>query len=116
MNELVSNYTSVIWSGQSRQQYEFQLHRIGTGYYDKPGVYIFCKARPDGRWDAIYVGETNSFKDRLTDNLVNHHRWQCIQAHGATHICTFHVTGGNTSRVMIERDLRSSLSPPCNRQ
>ena len=113
MRGLVSNHTPILWSGQ-RTRYEFQLHPIGTAYFDKPGVYIFCKAGPDGTWYAIYVGETNSFKVRLTDNLANHHRWQCILAAGATHICTRHVP--RYSRVAIETDLRNSLNPPCNRQ
>jgi hypothetical protein len=116
MNELVSNHTPVVWSGQSTRRYEFQLHPIGAAYFDKPGVYIFCKAFADGKWYAVYVGETDSFKQRLTDNLYGHHRWQCIQAAGATHICTLHVTGSVLSRMSIETDLRASLNPPCNRQ
>jgi hypothetical protein len=74
MNELARNL--LFWTGQSGRQY--QLYPIGTNYYDVPGVYIFSKQGSDGRWYAVYIGETHNLKDRLTDNPYKHHRWQSI--------------------------------------
>jgi hypothetical protein len=58
--------------------------------------------------DAVYIGETHSLKDLLTENLYNHHTWQSI--------CTMQVTGVAASRVMMETDLRNSRNPFCHRQ
>ena len=106
---------SVNWTGASGTSYGFWLHPIGTKYLAVPGVYIFCRAEA-GLLYAKYVGETDNFSRRLTDELASHHRWDSIRAHGATHISTLTVKGGNAERVRIETDLRHGLNPPCNRQ
>jgi hypothetical protein len=107
---------SVIWRGISGTTYEFQIHPIGTSYLDKPGVYIFCRDIGGGSFSSVYVGETGSFKRRLTDELQAHHSIDCIRRHGATHICTLHVVGDLAKRLQIETDLRQALNPPCNKQ
>jgi hypothetical protein len=104
------------WPSASGKSYGFQLHPIGTIYQPKAGVYIFCKLRPDGLWGAVYVGETDNFWRRLTDQLRLHHRWESIRSAGATHISTLHVVSDNTARLNIETDLRRHLNPPCNLQ
>jgi hypothetical protein len=106
----------VHWKGMNGAVYEFQLHPIGTEYHPKSGVYIFCRDLGGGSFSAIYVGETGSFKRRLTDELQTHHSIDCIRRHGATHICTLHVIGNLSDRLRIETDLRNSLKPPCNKQ
>jgi hypothetical protein len=114
---LVEKPPSVIWTGTSSRRYELQIHAIGANYYERAGVYIFCKRARDGfNWEACYVGETDSFARRLTAQLTGHHRWQSVRASGATHICTIHVPGGSAERLRIETDLRQALTPPCNRQ
>jgi hypothetical protein len=102
--------------GVSGRQYQMQLHPLGTQYLDRSGVYIFVKRAANGAWDAVYIGETGSFKRRLTDELRLHHQWQGIVAHGATHIGTLHVQGGVAPREGIETDLRGAIVTPCNRQ
>lgn len=94
-----------------------QLCRFGAPFKTNPGVYVFCKpANTQGRWSAVYVGETDDFNDRLNINLASHHRWDCIQREKATNVCVMQVNGGKTQRVAAETDLRKSLDPPCNRQ
>ena len=83
----------VDWVGQSGQTYSSYLRKIGASYKDLPGVYIFVKLEIE-KWSPIYVGETDSLKDRLTTNRENHHRYYCVTNHGATHICTMVVEGG----------------------
>lgn len=109
-------FVPVIWKGISGTTYEFQLHPIGTAYFPKPGVYIFCRDIGRGSFSALYIGETESFKRRLTDELEAHHSLDAVRRHGATHICTLHVTGNLTDRLSIETDLRHALNPPCNKQ
>jgi hypothetical protein len=106
----------VYWRGKSGTTYSLQLHPIGAIYLDRPGVYIACKAAANGNWDAIYIGETGSFRDRLSDNLTLHHKWRSIVAAGATHFCTLHVPGQLALREGIETDLRQQIPTPCNDQ
>lgn len=70
--------SSVIWRGARGRTYDFNIHVIGTAYYDLPGVYIFCDALGGGRWRALYIGETSSFARRLTSELHLHHCWKRI--------------------------------------
>jgi hypothetical protein len=115
-NPLVNVAPMVSWRGASLQWYEFQLHAIGTVYLERPGVYIFCRLAANENWDSIYVGETDNFLRRLSNELATHHRWESIRTAGATHICTLHVPAHNSLRLRIETDLRHGLNPPCNRQ
>ena len=106
----------VRWTGTSRRQYHFQLWPIGTQFFAVAGVYIFCSPLSDDRWRGLYVGQTESFKDRLTDGLRQHHRLPAILQNGASHICVLPAPGGLALRCAIETDLRRILDPVCNRQ
>jgi hypothetical protein len=108
-------FVPIYWNGTGKR-YEFQLDQIGAVYRSIPGVYIFCKLAPNGMWDPVYVGETDNFFRRLTNQLRLHHCWQRICVERATHISTLHVPGADALRLAIETDLRWSLNPPCNRQ
>ena len=112
----MSTFIPVIWTGISGVRYEFQVDPIGTGYKDRPGVYVFCRLGALGFWDAIYIGETESFERRLWADLVRHHQWDSIRSAGATHIGTLHAPGGLSARLAIEADLRHSNPTPCNQQ
>lgn len=106
----------LVWTGASGTRYEFENHRIGTVFNQVPGVYIFCALTADRRWYAKYIGETDNFLRRLTNDLALHHQWNSICRAGATHICAMVVHGGHAARLAIETDLRQSQNPPCNQQ
>ncbi len=106
----------VNWRGQSGNTYTFNLYNIGTFFKSVPGVYIFVKTETDDELSPIYVGEAEDLKDRLTTNLENHHKYDCVMNRGATHICTRTVRGGKEARLDLETDLRQSYQPPCNDQ
>ena len=107
----------LVWWGLSGTSYEFEHFALGNVTFNPVGgVYIFCRQATDGRWYAIYVGETDNFRRRLADELAGHHRWQDITRAGATHICAMVVSGGNAARIAIETDLRHGLNPSCNDQ
>jgi hypothetical protein len=109
---------TVTWKEISGALYATDLCQYGRTFFENPGVYIFC--RPThlllNNWDAIYVGETENFDDRLNVNLTNHHQWANIKVKGATNVCCLHVPGDRSRRLAIEKDLRVALNPPCNRQ
>lgn len=106
----------LIWTGANGTTYEFEHHGIGTTFNAVGGVYIFCRQALDRRWYAVYIGETDNFRRRLTDELASHHRLESIRRAGATHICALVVGGDVSKRLAIETDLRHSQNPPCNRQ
>jgi hypothetical protein len=108
---------TVTWPGISGKVYTTELCRFGIPFNRNPGVYIFCKPGTiSGKWAQIYVGECEDFNNRLNENLLNHHRWDCIKREGATNVCVIRVDGGKAARTAIETDLRQQLDPPCNRQ
>jgi hypothetical protein len=106
----------VIWTGSSGLTYETQLYPLGAEFYRNPGVYIPCRQTSEGRWIALYVGQTSDFKRRLTDDLRVHHHYLDFILHGVTHVCAIRVDGGLSERLLYETDLRRSLRPVCNRQ
>ena len=79
-----------------------------------PGNYIFAKtiSTKDGpKWTAIYIGETESFKNRLGGH---HEKWDRALRYGMTHV---HAHTGSTSRDVRRReeaDLLAIRNPPCN--
>ena len=104
------------WGGD-----EFKVYKPDTEWYDVGGVYIFAKRGAwiglglgQGNpmdWEPLYVGETESFKNRL---LASHEKWPAAVGLGATHIHT-------RNEVMIARKLLEVLliqkyDPPLNRK
>ena len=111
----MTNYVN--WPGASGKKYSTEVYKLGTRFKPNPGIYIFCReGSPAGKWAQIYVGECESFKSRLYDDLEQHHRWDCIKRNGGTHVCVMRVDGGKTARLRVETDLREELDPSCNRQ
>lgn len=101
----------VIWTGKSGTKYTFNLYPIGTNFKAIAGVYIFTKQRVDKKWRAIYIGETEDLSTRFDD----HHKMDCIEDEGATHICILSVgMGKKKDRQAVEADLIASENPPCN--
>jgi len=104
------------WPGLYGVRYTFETYPIGTTFQQIGGVYIFCKLAPNGNWDALYVGETDNFDERLNTALQRHQSWPSCALLGATHLAVMIVGGGKLERCRIETELRHSLNPPCNRQ
>lgn len=107
--------TTVTWPGRSRREYTFELHPIGTNFLDLPGVYVFCRPSSPGFMEALYVGETDSFQDRLHTRLVDHDGYKRACRAQASHVAVMRV-GNPTQRLWIETDLRHGLDPVCNLQ
>jgi len=98
-----------IWTGASGKKYEYEVFSIGTNWNDVPGNYIFARQSSPRQWESVYIGETESFKDRLP----NHNELPCIRRNGGTHVHA-HVNKASRARLAEERDLLSNGTTPCN--
>ena len=106
------------WGG-----HEFSVHDYDptTDWPDVSGVYVFAKrgawtglGLAQGNpmdWEPLYVGETESFKNRP---LANHETWPAAVKLGATHI---HIRNeGMVGRKLLEVHLIKKYDPPLNRE
>ncbi len=103
---------TIMWPGKSGKKYKYSIHPIETTFKDVPGNYIFAKKTSSGSWTPIYIGETESLKDRL----ANHEKMSCIQRHGGTHIHAHTSSSDVDVRRAEESDLLAQWDPPCNKE
>lgn len=108
-------YTTVRWRGVSGAMYEFEVYPVGQLFNPVSGVYIFCRELFGGSWEALYVGEAGSLKQRLNDGIASHDGYRRAKATGATHVAAMRVSG-DAERIRVETDLRHGLNPSCNAQ
>jgi hypothetical protein len=106
---------SVTWTGASRLQYKFAVFPVGTLFNRVSGVYIACKQTFFAEFEALYVGETKSFYDRLNAGAETHDGLRRAAQNGMTHIGAI-VILGDAERLRVETDLRHGLNPLCNAQ
>ncbi len=98
-----------IWTGLSGKKYEYSIYAMDSNWNDVPGNYIFAKETPPNRWQAVYIGETESFKDRIP----NHNELPCIRRNGGTHVHA-HTNRDRQNRLDEEADLLANNHTPCN--
>ena len=103
------------WAGKSGNLYAFNVYKLGTEFKPLSGVYLLCRQISASQFEAIYVGETKSFYDRLNTSPVNHDGFKRASKIGFTHIAVMQCAG-DAQRLAIETDLRHGLNPICNRQ
>ena len=106
---------NITWRGASGQSYIFEAHPVGTQFNSISGVYIFCRQLTSGNWEALYVGSTKSFKQRLNTGVKSHEGFARASHLGLTHIAAL-VVAGDDERLRVETDLRHGLNPPANAQ
>ena len=80
--------------------YEFTIYQHGTSWNDVVGVYIFCGVNPQNQWVALYVGQTDSFRNRIP----SHEQWTPALRLGATHVHA-RVVPQAATRDAIEQEL-----------
>ena len=85
---------------------------MNTSFKDEPGNYIFAKETSSGYWTPIYIGETDSLKDRLS----NHEKMPCVKRHGGTHVHVHTSSSDEQARRAEESDLLAKWDPPCNKE
>ncbi len=98
------------WTGKSGKKYSYEIHPMTESWADVPGNYIFAKETTPTNWVPVYVGETESLKDRLP----NHNELPCVRRNGGTHIHA-HTNSDAKARLAEEADLVAlTPKPPCN--
>ena len=97
------------WAGESGKTYTYTVYGIGGSWNDVAGNYIYAH-RSGSSWKASYIGQTQSFKDRLP----NHNEEECATRNGATHIHARTNTASEAVRKAEEADLIKKHQPPCN--
>ena len=106
----MANYSDVTIEGPN-YEYTFQVYDINTEFFNYSGVYIFSSGYPTATsridHNFIYIGETTSFKERLTPN---HHEWKDAIQMGMTHISVLQTS----NHVDIQNFLIGQFNPPLN--
>jgi hypothetical protein len=97
------------WTGASGTKYAYEIYGMNTTWNDVPGSYIFAKETSPHKWEAVYIGQSENFKDRLP----NHNELPCIRRNGGTHIHA-HTNGNEEARLKEEADLLANHATPCN--
>jgi hypothetical protein len=111
----MANQETCVWIGRSGAKYTYYVYpRHPSINEGQDGNYIYTKKNRDGLWVPVYIGEGDLSKRARTD----HHRIQCIDSKGATHV-HLHLSARREDRVAEERDLlanyMNALTPSgCN--
>ena len=106
----ITETKTIQWKGASGTEYKYWIHPIGTDFQDKPGNYVFARLLENGKYHAIYIGET----EHLNERFEYHHKRDCIRRNGATHVCVHTTDGGAALRRKEEKDLIDNYNPKCN--
>lgn len=89
--------------------YEFGIYSQADNWGDVAGIYIFAGKNQQGHWVALYIGQANSFAQRIP----NHERWDEAARLGATHVHACGVKSA-TDRGIIEEQLIGMYQPRLN--
>jgi len=104
---------TILWTGASGKQYKYWINEIGDSFKDDPGNYIYAREISPGRWIPIYIGETDSLKDRLSSS---HEKLSCVKRHEGTHIHAHTSSSSEDVRRAEEADLIEKWDPSCNKE
>jgi hypothetical protein len=101
------------WRGESGEWYWFSVCRIDE-IYDFDGiVYILARARSDGYFDPLYIGQSGEGDERLRPS--RHEKMPAARALGLTDVHV-HFVENRIRRFSIETDLRRRHATPLNQQ
>ena len=103
---------TIIWQGTSGAQYKYWILPINTVFKEEPGNYIYSKQNASGKWMAVYIGQTESLRQRL----ASHERELEAKRFGATHIHVHTSPLVEGTRLDEEGDLIRVYKPPMNSQ
>ena len=91
--------------------HEFSIHSYEEQWNNASGIYIFAGVDSQGRWEPLYIGQADSFQDRIP----SHEQWEPAVELGATHVHAM-VVPLEYSRGLVERELIQAYQPPLNVQ
>lgn len=94
------------WKG-----HEFIVYPHTTTWNNVAGIYIFAGINRQNQWIALYIGQCDSFQNRIP----SHEKWDKAQSLGSAHVHAM-VVSRQADRDAIEGDLIRSYQPPLNDQ
>lgn len=90
--------------------YTFTVYpHVGTTWNNVAGIYIFVGINRQNQWEPYYVGQCDSFQNRMP----SHERWDEAQALGARHVHALAVSK-QEERDAVEKALIRAYQPPLN--
>ena len=89
--------------------YDFTVYTPDTSWNDEAGVYMFTCLDYQGRWVPLYIGQADSFRNRIP----SHEQWNQAVRLGATHIHAM-VVPLAANRDRVERELIQAYQPRLN--
>lgn len=98
------------WKISPTQHLSMDIYDKNDGWRNVPGLYIFAKRYGD-YWQAIYIGQTDNFNDRLP----HHGMLNDAVRMGATHIHAV-IVESSYQRDAWEKALIQIYQPPLNTQ
>lgn len=105
----------IVFTGESGKQYCFTSFPKGSYFDNISAVYIFTRRylNQAGQYEqeALYIGESANLGKRI----INHDKWEYVNALGCTHICVMPISGKD-AREDAETDLIRGNPTPCNQQ
>jgi hypothetical protein len=100
-----------LWKDESGVWHSFGVFGIDEIYDFEGIVYIITRARFDGLFDPLYIGQSGQGGTRLS----SHEKMAAARRLGATHVHILFVDG-SVDRFSIETDLRRLHPTPLNEQ
>lgn len=99
------------WPIGNGQYLTFHIYSENKNWKQISGLYIFAYLAANGKWTALYVGQTDDFSSRLP----SHERLNEAVRLGATHIHAC-VVSAQSERDRLEAALIRNLQPRMNGQ
>jgi hypothetical protein len=91
--------------------YQFEVCEQDANWRDVGGVYIFTGLNAKNLWVALYIGQADSFHNRIP----SHEQWNPAVRLGATHVHA-RVVPQAATRDIVERALIRAYQPSLNVQ
>lgn len=89
----------------------FTVYPCESQWNNVAGIYIFAGVNSQNQWAPYYIGQADSFQDRIP----SHEKWDTAQSLGATHVHAMAVPL-EAMRDTIEEELIQAYQPPLNLQ
>lgn len=91
--------------------HEFSIHLHEEQWNNVSGIYIFAGLNHQNHWEPLYIGQADSFQDRIP----SHEKWDKAQSLGATHVHAM-VVPQAAIRDRIEYQLIQQFQPVLNQR
>jgi excinuclease UvrABC nuclease subunit len=102
---------AINWQSPNGQNLEFGIYQYLGQWNPVAGVYMFCRQELNGSYTPLYIGQAQSFQDRLS----RHEQWNPAVQKGASVVLAA-VVPLQANRDLFERQLIQQYQPPLNQQ